>query len=259
MESSMGPDSGTWLRIGIVTVATVVALALIVAAARRSRSYWWVPIALIAASYAGIALACCFAVRMFIAVFADLSTQGGGIASLSFGFWQAMSVPLAAAWVALLTTVTASIFLLPVMQRGQSSADGQTPGRAVVFALIALLALVAGAAPVLLFLRDTAYILYVVTPQPHPVATGMGAVSQTVATHLNIAIAVSLGCFLFVTGLALSALRRGRRSAPSRALLLLSAVMLVVSLAASAALIAKLQAAARHFRSIAITGRADEP
>jgi hypothetical protein len=259
MESSMGLDSGTWLRIGIVTVATVVALALIILAARHSRISWWAPIALIAASYAGIALACCFAVRMFVAVFAELSERGGGIGALSYGFWQAMSVPLAAAWVALLTTVMASIFLLPVMQRGQSSADGQASGRAAVFGAIALLALAGGVAPALLFLRDTAYILYVVTPQPHPVAIGMGSVSQTVATHLNVAIGVSLGCFLLASAMGVMALRLGRRSAPSRALFLLSAVMLVVSLATSAALIARLQKAASHFRSVAITGRTDAP
>src|SRR6185503_18331306 len=91
----LGPESEAVPWIALVGVCTVLLLTLVVMAARRRGDYASAAIPLIAAAYGGVALASAVAVWMFSRSLDEMSRLGGGIASLSFGMWQAARVPLA--------------------------------------------------------------------------------------------------------------------------------------------------------------------
>jgi phosphoglycerol transferase MdoB-like AlkP superfamily enzyme len=161
----MGLEPGTSARVLFVAVVTAVMLALIIAVARRRQSYWWVSIASIAASYAGLALASYFAVRIFMGALANMAVSGGGIAAVRFGIWQATQPVLVAAWAAVVITLLAAAFVPLSARKELPSPPGAQRSPNALFALLTLLAFAVGAAPVLLFRRAIAFVLWAIDPR----------------------------------------------------------------------------------------------
>src|SRR4051794_31185283 len=84
----------TSVRVVALMVGAAVTMLLLFVLARRWQSYWWTAMALLATALTSTALASWLGVRMFAGTLNDLGRVGGGIASITFGSWQATQVPL---------------------------------------------------------------------------------------------------------------------------------------------------------------------
>lgn len=234
----------------IVGVTTVVMLAVLTAVARRRQSYWWLSIAFVIVSCASLALGSFFSVRIFMGVFEDMSRVGGGISAVWLGIWQATQPTLAAAWLAILIALLASVFVLPRARKELTSMAGARRPHAAIFASLAVLALVVGVTPALLFRRAVTFVLWAITPSAH-----VSSVSQTIATRLLVTATVSACCFLILIALVVMTVLLARRSSPSRLLFVITVFALVASLGLSAALVVNLRSFSNRFRVAALTGQ----
>lgn len=240
-------DKTTLLRLLIVGVATIVALAAIVTIARRRQSYWWTSVALIAIGYAAMALSSFLAVRMLIATFDDMAVSGGGIRAVSTGIWQATQLPLAAAWAAIVISALAAGVALPRLAAHAPAAERR---RQVLFGALAVLAVAGGLVPVVLFRRTIAVIMREITP-----GTSSASGVQIIASQLTTTAILSALCFGVVAVLLIATLRVARRSDLSPHASLATAMALVLSLGVSAALVVNLSSSSTRFRDIALNGR----
>ena len=247
--SVFGLEPGTSARILIVGAATTSILALITAVARRRHSYWWVSISFIIAGCAGLALGSYFAARIFTETVQSMSKTGGGIASVYLGIWQATQPILAAAWLAVVIALAATVFVLPRARKELTSMAGARRPPAAIFASAPALALVIAMASTLLFRRAIAFVLWVITP-PADVAS----ISQAISSRLLIAATLSAGCFLLLIALLVVTVLLGRRSGPSPRLFAITVFALVASLGFSAALVANLNSFSNRCHTIALTG-----
>lgn len=230
-----GYEPGTFARILVMGTTTIIMLAFITAAARRWHSYWWVSIALIVASCANLALGSYFAVRIFMVAIGNMAKAGGGIASVRFAIWQATQPVLAAAWIALMISLLASVLVLPRARKELTSTAGVRRPRAAIFASLAAVALAMGATPAFLFRRAIAFVLWVIIPPAH-----VASISQAIATRLFITATVSAACFVILVSLVALTLLVARKSSPSRLVFVITVFALVVSLGLSAGLVANL-------------------
>jgi hypothetical protein len=230
-----GLEPGTSARILVMGATTIVMLAFITAAARRWHSYWWVSIAFIIASCASLALGSYFAVRVFIGALGAMAKTGGGIASVRLGIWQATQPVLAAAWIALVISLLASVLVLPRAKKELTSMVGARRPRAAIFASLAAFALALGVTPAFLFRRAIAFVLWVITPPAH-----VASVSQAITTRLFVTATVSASCFVVLFSLVVLTVLLARRSSPSRLLFVITVFALVVSLGLSAGLVTSL-------------------
>jgi len=247
--SVFGLEPGTSARILIVGAATMSILALITAVARRWHSYWWVSISFIIAGCAGLALGSYFAARIFMEAIQSMSKTGGGIASVYLGIWQATQPILAAAWLAVVIALAATVFVLPRARKELTSMAGARRPPAAIFASAAALALVIAMASTLLFRRAIAFVLWAITPPAHA-----ASVYQAIPSRLLIAATLSAGCFLLLIALLVVTVLLGRRSGPSPRLFAITVFALVASLGFSAALVANLNSFSNRCHTIALTG-----
>ena len=247
--SVFGLEPGTSARILIVGAATMLILALITAVARRWHSYWWVSISFIIAGCAGLALGSYFAVRIFTETIQSMSKTGGGIASVYLGIWQATQPILAAAWLAVVIALAATVFVLPRARKELTSMAGARRPPAAIFASAAALALVIAMASTLLFRRAIAFVLWAITPPAHA-----ASVYQAIPSRLLIAATLSAGCFLLLIALLVVTVLLGRRSGPSPRLFAITVFALVASLGFSAALVVNLNSFSNRCHTIALTG-----
>jgi hypothetical protein len=235
-------ETTTSLRVLAVAVLAIVAVAALAAAARRWRSDWWMPLALLAAGFAMTALASSIALRMFAAAVDDMGKKGGGIAAISFGIWQATQVPLAAAWMALITSAVAGVWLLRLGRaRGD---DGASVRRPAAFSALIAAAMAAGTAPALLFRQSISFVIDAVT-------RGKGG---SVIRHLAASGAASATCVVVAVALMIVIALLGRRSSASAALSVVTTIALVVSLNAALLLVFGLHSTSEQFRAAALKG-----
>ena len=245
-----GFEPGTSARILVVGATAIVMLAFITAVARRWRSYWWVSIALLVASCANLALGAYFAVRIFMGALASMAITGGGISSVRFGVWQATQPALAAAWIALVIGLLASIVVLPRARKELTFTAGARHPRVAIFASLAVLALALGLTPIFLFRRAVAFVFWVITPAAH-----VPSVAQAISTRLFVTATVSASCFVMLILLVGLTVFLARRSSPSRLLFVITMLALVVCLGLSAALVTNLHSFSnRHHRGALMGG-----
>lgn len=245
-----GFEAATSLRLLMIGVATIVALAAIVTVARRRQSYWWTSVALIAVGYAAMALSSYFAVRMLIATFDDMAVSGGGIRTVSTGIWQATQLPLASAWAALFISALAAGVALPRIARRDPAAENPQRTRRALFGALSVLAVAGGLVPVVLFRRAIAVVMREVMP-----GTGSASGAQIIASQLTTTAVLSALCFAVAAVLVIATLRVARRPDLSRHASPVTAMALVLSLGVSAALVVNLSSSSTRFRDIALNGR----
>jgi hypothetical protein len=239
----LGPESAAVPWIALVSAVSVVIFGSIVVAARRQRSYATLPIALLAAAYAGVALASSVAGWMFSRTLHEMARTGGGIGAVSFGIWQATRVPLSAGWIAVAATAVA--LLLAVL----TARDKMPPARPALVAWVAALAVAAGTIAVLLFRGSIAFVLAAITPGAQPAWLAGTSIADAIETRMLVGVAGSALCFLVVMALMIATIRH--RSASRRVML----IVLVLSLGVSAGLVANLRSYSDRWRDVALNGR----
>lgn len=245
-------ESGTLVPILIVSVTVAAVLAFLTALARRWRSNWWLSLAIIITGCGGLALGSFLAVRIFMGVLEEMSRIGGGIASVSLGIWQATQPLLAAAWLALVSTLLASVFVLPRAWKEwkeRTTVAGEQGPRAS-FAWLVALALAAAVTPVLLFRKAMTFVLWVVTPPLQ-----VSSVPEAIANRLQVTATVSACCLVVLIALLVMTVLLARRSGPSRLFFGITVIALVASLGLSAALVVNLRSFANGYRVAALTGQ----
>jgi len=238
----------TTVQILIVGATTIIMLLVIMAAARRRQSFWWVSFALIAASGASLALGAYFAVRSFMSTIEEMAKTGGGIASVRFGIWQATQPALAAAWIALVIALLASVVVLPRARKELAFPAGAPRPRFALFASLAGLALAAGVTSMFLFRRAIAFVLWAIVPRAR-----VDSISEAIATRLSVTATASAACFVVLVLLTMFIVLLARKSSPSR-LFTITLFALVVSLGLSAALVTDLRSFSDLHHRGAISG-----
>src|SRR5262245_37557915 len=237
-------DLRTSMSIVVLTMATAVAIAIVITLARRWRSYWWVPLALIATALTSTALAATLGSRMMVVMFADVTRNGGGIGAVSFGIWQATQLPLTAAWIGIVTSSMAMMFLLP-FAKGRPTSD-RAP-RALLFGVLVATILPAGFVPAITFQRAIPFVTRAITP-------GTALPAGHVMRQLLIFEVVSAILFGLALTLLFTVIQVARRSASSEIVSLIATFALVVTVGVSAFLAASLHATSTHFRQVARGG-----
>ena len=248
-----GLEPVTSARILVTGVATVTMLVLITIVARRWHSYWWTSIALIVASCGGLALGGYFAVRILQISFDGMRTSGGGIASVRLAIWQATQPVLAAAWLAMLVTLFASVFAFLVARKERISATGSRGTATAKFALLAVIALVSGATPVVLYRRAIKFVLWSITPRAETWSKP-NTIAHDVAAHLFRAAAASACCFVLVVMLLAVTIWLSRRSSPSRTYFAVTVIALVASFGLSCGLVVSLHSLSSRSHEAALNG-----
>jgi hypothetical protein len=244
-------EATTLARILIVGAVAVILPAFITTLARRWHSYWWVSIAFIIGSWAGLALGSYFAVRLFEGTLASMSKIGGGIEAVFLGVWQATQPALAAAWLAVVMAFVASVFVLPHARREVRSIGVARRTRTATFVSAAAFAIALGIAPALLFRRAIAFVEWAITPG-HVV---VGSVSRAIETRLLATAMVSASCFLLLIALLVVTVLLARKSTPSPRFFVITVFALVASLGFSVAQVANLSSFANRYHTAARTGR----
>ena len=243
LRSLLGPEHYS-VPMTVLVVAVILALlATILVMARRRQTYASAPLSLLAVGYGGVALATAFSMWTMLRVLGEMAESGGGIASYSFGVWQAMRMPLAAAWIAAAAT------LLALVLAARSMRDERPAAHAKSVWWIGGLAVLAGVMPLIAFRGAVAFILDIMRPgyQPSWMIRRLTMVEVTYGSFAGAGLAGAV-CFLIALALAVRILRHG--AAPRRMVV----AMLVVSLVASAVLITELRAYSSRWQGIA-TGR----
>lgn len=230
----LGPENATVPAIAVVGTVTIVLFVLILAVARRRRSYASVSLSLLAVAYAGVALASCFALWSIRSTFEELAKEGGGIGTISFGFWQAARLPLAAAWIAGAATLLALIIALRADAPSTNAKSAWWTGG---------VAIAAGVAAVLAFRGVVEFSLDAMLPGRQPWWLTGGSAGYAIHSRLVGAVAVSALCFLGALALAVMTLRRGET--PQRGVV----AVLVASVVVTSALVAGLQSYSSRFRA----------
>lgn len=238
----------TSARVVALVVGTIAALPLLLVLARRWQSYWWTAMALLATAYASTALASWLAVRMFAGTLDELSKRGGGISTLTFGIWQATQLPLAAAWLAVVSSVVAALLLLRWRWRAGEGASPLPGGSALV--PLAAAGVIAGIAPVLVFRRATELVVRAVIPGTTLTRHPMQFIMQQLAT----ANAVAAFSFVVAVIVLLIIVARGRRPAVPRAFLVLTSIAIVATIVTSLFLATTLRESSERFRQTALYG-----
>jgi len=250
-----GLEPGTFARVLVTGIATVAMFAFIMVVARRWRSYWWTSIALIVAGGGSLALGSYFGVRSFMSSLASMATAGGGIYSVRFGWWQATQPVLAGAWLAMLMTLSGSVFALRPAPDEPTSPAGVRIKSAAIFALFAGLALTGGVISVVLYRRAITFVLWAITPRAqtldHPPI-------HDVAAHLFAAAALSACCFTIAIVLLVLTVWLARRTSPSRTFFAITVIALLASFGISGAFVVILHSLSNRLRTAALTGRMSE-
>ena len=252
-KAFLGFELGTSARVLVVSVVTVLLLAGVMAVARRRQSYWWVSIALLAAGYAGLALASFVAVGILKSAFAGMALQGGGIATVRFSIWRATEPVLVAAWMTVVITLLAGTFLWRGVPKPLAAAVASPP-RASTFAFLAVLALAVGVAPVLVARRTITLILWAISPRAHMGSIKPTLIPQAIDSRLLLTATVSVCCFLMLAAILVVTILLARRSCASRGVFAITAVALVASLGLSTVLAAKIHTFSNRYRTGALRG-----
>lgn len=238
----LDPHTSVWIV--IMTMATATAFAVLMVLARRWQSYWWVSVALAATAMASMALASSLAIRMILATYEDLARNGGGIGSISFGIWQATTLPLAAAWIGIVAGFLGTLFLLPFVKNRQTSGRGPRP---FFFGVLMASVAAAGIVPAVTFQRAISNLLGAMRPEtarsPAHLANQLLTAETTSAVLLIVAIA-----------LLVTLVRLARRFDSSEIVSYLAMFALLVTVGVSAFLAASLHATSTHFRTVAREG-----
>jgi hypothetical protein len=234
-------DPRTSMWIVLMMIATVTAIAVLIALARRWQSYWWISLGLVAVALASMALASSLALRMILATFQDVSRNGGGIGAISFGIWQATQLPLTAAWIGIVSSFLGILFLLPFAKSRRTSDRNPRP---FSFALLMASVAAAGLVPAVIFERAITYLMGAITPR-----TAIPAVR--VANHLLTNEAMSAVLLGVAIALVIAVVRLARRLASSEAV---SYIAMVVTIGVSGFLVGSLHATSKHFRAVAREG-----
>lgn len=200
-------------------------------------------IALVAAAYAVLAIASSAAAWMVNQSFDEASRHGGSAATLLEGLWPATRLPLAAAWLAAATTVFALAATLFV-RRGNDA----PPARSAASSWLAVLAIAAGASAVLMFRGVTTLLIDALIPGRWRYSAWLTGADawNAVETSFRVAGIGSIACFFIATALAFAIFQR--HAVSSR----LAVVVLLVSLGASAALVADLHAFADMWHGVSV-------
>jgi hypothetical protein len=238
----LDPHTSVWIV--IMTMATAAAFAVLVALARRWQSYWWVSFALVATALASMALASSLALRVILATFEDVLRNGGGIGAISFGIWQATSLPLTAAWIGIVAGFIGILFLMPFVK------NRQTPGRhprPFLFVFLMASVVAAGIVPAVTFQRAISYVLPAITP-------GTALAPASVTSHLLTAETMSAVLLVVAIALVITLVLLARRFASSEIVSYIAMFALLVTVGVSAFLAASLHATSTHFRTIAREG-----
>jgi hypothetical protein len=227
-----------------LTFATTAALAFLIVLARRRRSYSWLPMAILAVGFSATAFASWFGMRMFAAAYRSVATTGGGIGAIAAGIGEAAQLPMTAAWIALITSLVAAMFLR------QSGGDDDTTGgrsRPATFGVLMAVGLTSGLAPLLAFHPAIVFVLRAITP-----GTAMSAAK--VMDHFVAYEVISACCFVAAAGVIAASTRLARRSMTSQSISLVMTIALLVTVAVSAFTAAGLRDTSARFREVARYG-----
>ena len=246
----LGFESGAASTILAVGLVIVVLLAFIVASFRRRKDYAAAAVTLIAAAYAGVALASFVAMRYFTNVLVEMESRGGGIFAISRGMGEAAQLPLSAAWIAAAASVVAMVFAFLAMRQDTAAPSDAHPGR-----LLATtgLALAGGVASVLLFRSAIAFVVAAAIPGAQPAGVNASNIEELVSNRLTIASAGIAVCFAVVIVALLLMFRSARPVTPSRPALRMVAIALVLSLGVSTALVVGLRSYSSRSLNVAFT------
>ena len=224
--------------IALVGAVTVVLFASVLLAARRRGIYATVPVALLAAAWAGVALASSVALWMFRGTLDELKRLGGGFATVLFGISQAARVPLASAWIAVAATTIALFFVL------RTARNEPQPARSALAPWLPGLAVAAAVGGVLLFRGTITFVIAAMTPGAQPAPPAGMSLGEMVYARIFTAGMGSVLCFLAAMVLLFAAIRRGSASRP------VVVAALVVSLVVSAILITNLRRYSNAWRDL---------
>jgi hypothetical protein len=194
------------------------------------KNYASFSIAVIAAAYAGIALAAILAVRSLNQTLVEMARIGGGIRGLSEGILEAARWPAAAAWIAAIASLVILLLAVPAAKRQR--AEGGGSGRALPW--LAAVALAAGAAAVLLFRTAMEFVTAAVFPGAQ---LGGQSLHAAIASRLLSTEWIAAACCVMAVVVGIVALR----AAPSRGAFRAAVFSLVLSLGVSSALIVTLR------------------
>jgi hypothetical protein len=206
------------------------------------KNYAAFSIALVAAVYAGIALASILGVRSFNLTLEEMSRIGGGIRGISEGILEAARLPTAAAWIAAVASFVFLVLAVPAAKR--QAAEGAS-ARALPW--LAALALAAGAAAALLFRAAMEFVATAALPGAQ---LGGQSPDAAIAARLLSTGVIAAVCFAVAVAVGIVALR----SAPSRGAFRAAVFALVVSLGVSSALVVTLRSLSDRYERILTEG-----
>ena len=228
-----------------LTLATTVAVILVIGVARRRKSCGSLPTVILAVGLCSTALASWAGVRMFAAVFEEVTASGGGIGAISSGIWESAQLPLTAAWIAVIASFVAVTFLRWFAVDPISEGGGRSRPAAV--GLLLGVALIIGLAPLIAFRPAAAFVLRAITP-------GTAIPPARVMNYLLAYEMTTAVCFLVMIGIvvALGRISRGTTTSQPVALMVVLALMLTVTVSAFTA--AGLRATSERFHDVARYG-----
>lgn len=247
----LGFESGAAPTILVVGLVIVVLLAFIVATFRRRKDYAAAAVTLIAAAYAGVALASFVAMRYFTNVLVEMASLGGGIFAISRGMGEAAQLPLSAAWIAAAASVVAMVFAFLAMRQDKGVPSDAHPGRLLT---TTGLALAGGVASVLLFRSAIAFVVAAAIPGAQPAGLNASNITEAVSNRMTLSSAGIAVCFAVVMVSMLRMFRSARRVTPWRPALRMVAVALVLSLGVSTALVVGLRSYSSRSLDVAFNG-----
>lgn len=231
--------------VGLAWAATV-ALVLVIGAARRSGSYGRLPMMILAIGLSASALASWLGVRMFAAVFRDVTANGGGIGAISSGIWESAQIPWTAAWIALIASFVAAMFL-GVLFGGDQTATDDRRSRPLAVGLLMTAGLVFGLAPLLAFRPAIAFVWRAITP-------GTAIPAARVLNYLLAYEVTTAACFLAMIGIVVALSRMSRRSITPQPVAPMIILALLLTVAVSATTAARLRTTSARFHEVAHHG-----
>ena len=183
--------------------------------------------------------------RIFAAVFKSVATNGGGIGAISAGVWESAQLPLTAAWIGLIVSLVAAMFLRPFADHGGAAAGRSHPA---AFGLLMTAGLTTGLAPLLAFHPAVEFVLRAITP-------GTAIPATRVLDYLLAYEVMSASCFVAAVGILAAITRLARRAPASQTVSFMMTIALLLVVAVSAFSAARLRATATRFDEVARYGR----
>lgn len=194
----MSLSGQTIAYIAISFISSIAAFATLLALARTRRfPLSFVPGWLAAAALAPV-IATFFAVRLLVTAFRSMAINGGGIAAVSAGMWEATQPLIATSYLACVLAIVTSI--IAIRAAGNQSPQEEVlsrPGRSLLSVATLLLAASAIVGTRILLPNVSTFILNVIIPgSPDIPSPGVGEVSRLISSRLALTAGMAVGMIL---------------------------------------------------------------